>query len=70
MLVKKKQLKQWSNKVEREHAQKLYTSYIVGTNNIYNRLIPEYATTFEEIKREQSRIEWELLSAEQDLWEY
>ena len=51
-------------------AQKLYTSYIVGTNNIYNRLIPEYATTFEEIKREQSRIEWELLSAEQDLWEY
>ena len=51
-------------------AQKLYTSYIVGTNNIYNRLIPEYATTFEEIKKEQSRIEWELLSAEQDLWEY
>ena len=51
-------------------AQKLYTSYIIGTNNIYNRLIPEYATTYEEIKKEQSRIEWELLSAEQDLWEY
>ena len=51
-------------------AQKLYTSYLVGTNNIYNRLIPEYATTYEEIKKEQSRIEWELLSAEQDLWEY
>jgi gliding motility associated protien GldN len=51
-------------------AQRLYSSYIVGTNNIYNRLIPEYATTPEEIKKEQSRIEWELLSAEQDLWEY
>lgn len=50
--------------------QKLYTSYVVGTNNIYNRLIPEYATTPEEIKKEQERIEWELLSAEQDLWEY
>jgi gliding motility associated protien GldN len=50
--------------------QKLYTSYIVGTNNVYNRLIPEYATTHEEIVKEQKLIEWELLSAEQDLWEY
>ena len=50
--------------------QKLYTSYLVGTNNVYNRLIPEYATTHEEISKEQQRIEWELLSAEQDLWEY
>ena len=50
--------------------QKLYTSYLVGTNNIYNRLIPEYATTREEVLKEQERIEWELLSAEQDLWEY
>ena len=51
-------------------AQKLYTSYLVGANNVYGRMIPEIATTPEEIKKEQERIEWELLSAEQDLWEY
>ena len=51
-------------------AQKLYTSYLVGANNVYGRMIPEIANTPEEIKKEQERIEWELLSAEQDLWEY
>lgn len=51
-------------------AQKMYTSYIVGANNVYGRMIPEIATTPEDIKKEQERIEWELLSAEQDLWEY
>jgi hypothetical protein len=33
-------------------------------------MIPEIANTPEGIKKEQERIEWELLSAEQDLWEY
>jgi gliding motility associated protien GldN len=51
-------------------AQKKYTSYLVGINNIYGRMIPESATTYEEIQREQERIERELLSVEQDLWEY
>lgn len=51
-------------------AQKKYSSYIVGVNNVYSRMIPEYATTYEEIQREQKRIETELLNAEQDLWEY
>ena len=51
-------------------AQKMYTSYLVGANNVYGRMIPEIANTPEEIKKEQERIEWELLSAEQDLWEY
>lgn len=51
-------------------AMKLYTSYLVGASNVYDRMIPDYATTPEEIAREQARIEWELLSAEQDLWEY
>jgi gliding motility associated protien GldN len=50
--------------------KKLYTSYIVGTSNVYDRMIPDYATTPEEIAKEQERVEWELLSAEQDLWEY
>lgn len=50
--------------------QKLYTSYIVGTSNVYDRMIPDYATTREEVLKEQEHIEWELLTAEQDLWEY
>ncbi|MBQ5388253.1 MAG: gliding motility protein GldN [Paludibacteraceae bacterium] len=50
--------------------KKLYTSYIVGSSNVYDRMIPDYATTPEAIAEEQERIEWELLSAEQDLWEY
>ena len=51
-------------------AQKKYTSYLVGINNIYGRMIPETATTYEDIQKEQERIERELLSVEQDLWEY
>lgn len=50
--------------------QKKYTSYIVGVNNVYNRMVPELATTPEEIRKEQERIETELLNVEQDLWEY
>jgi hypothetical protein len=33
-------------------------------------MIPETATTYEDIQKEQERIERELLSVEQDLWEY
>jgi gliding motility associated protien GldN len=51
-------------------AKKLYTSYIVGASNVHNRMIPDYSKTREEIKKEQDRIEWELLCVEQDLWEY
>lgn len=50
--------------------KKLYSSYVVGASNVYDRMIPDYATTPEAIAKEQERIEWELLSAEQDLWEY
>ena len=50
--------------------QKEYSSYLVGVNNIYSRLIPEIGTTYEEMQREQERIETELLNVEQDLWEY
>ncbi len=51
-------------------AKKLYTSYIVGESNIYDRMIPDYAKTEQDIHREQTRIEQELLNTEQDLWEY
>ncbi len=48
----------------------LYTSYIVGEGNMYNRWIPNYTKTAQEAKKEQERIASELLNFEQDLWEY
>ena len=50
--------------------KRLFTSYIVGEGNMYNRWIPDYAGTAQEIKKEQDRIAAELLNFEQDLWEY
>lgn len=50
--------------------KRLYTSYIVGEGNMYNRWIPDYARTEKEIKKEQERIANELLTFEQDVWEY
>ena len=50
--------------------KQLYSSYLVGASNVYDRMIPDYATTPEAIAKEQELIEWDLLSAEQDLWEY
>lgn len=51
-------------------AQRRYASYIVGENNMYDRVIPEYVRTEPQIKQEQQRIAAELLNFEQDLWEY
>ena len=50
--------------------KRLFTSYIVGEGNMYNRWIPDYSGTEEQIKKEQERIATELLNFEQDLWEY
>lgn len=50
--------------------KRLYTSYIVGEGNMYNRFIPEYSNEEVDVKKEQARIETELLTFEQDLWEY
>ena len=50
--------------------KRLFTSYIVGEGNMYNRWIPDYARSEEEVKKEQARIATELLNFEQDLWEY
>ncbi|MBR1807803.1 MAG: gliding motility protein GldN [Paludibacteraceae bacterium] len=51
-------------------AKKLYTSYILGDSNMYNRMILEYSKSEDEVKKEQQRIFDELLNFEQDLWEY
>ena len=50
--------------------KRLFTSYIVGEGNMYNRWIPDYAGSYDDIKKEQERIATELLNFEQDLWEY
>lgn len=51
-------------------AQKLYSSYILGDSNINNRTLLQYLTDPEKIRKEQQRIETEMLNFEQDLWEY
>ena len=50
--------------------KRLYTSYIVGEGNMYNRWIPDYTGDEEVVRKEQDRIATELLNFEQDLWEY
>ncbi len=50
--------------------KRLYTSYLLGEINIYNRMILDYAKNEAEAKKEQARIETEYLNFEQDLWEY
>ena len=66
---------------EQFFAQKLYTSYIIGDSNMYDRMLAEAATRGRdeqedkalierELKKEQQRIENELMTFELDLWEY
>lgn len=51
--------------------KRLFTSYIVGEGNMYNRWIPDYTfSDVEATRKEQERIAAELLNFEQDLWEY
>ena len=51
-------------------SQREYTSYIFYDKNIYDRNLKQYVINTEEAKREQARIEAEILNFEQDLWEY
>ncbi|MDP4240117.1 MAG: gliding motility protein GldN [Bacteroidota bacterium] len=51
-------------------AQKLYSDYILGDSNLNNRMLLQYLVDPAKIKKEQKRIETELLNFEQDLWEY
>jgi len=50
--------------------KRLFSSYIIGEGNMYNRMILDYCKTEKDAKQEQARIENELLTFEQDLWEY
>ena len=50
--------------------KRLYSSYMLGDSNMYNRMFLNYAKTEEEIRKEQERVQTELLNFEQDLWEY
>jgi len=51
-------------------AQKLYSSYLLGDGNMFNRMLLEYAVDPNKIRKEQQRIETELMNFEEDLWEY
>lgn len=51
-------------------SQHLFSSYILGDSNINNRTLLQFLTNPEKIRKEQKRIETELLNFEQDLWEY
>ncbi len=53
--------------------QKLYFSYILGDSNLFGRMLLDAGNsvaTEKRIRKEQERIETELLNFEQDLWEY
>ena len=57
--------------------QDLFASYLLGDSNMYNRMLLDYGAIIPDIdkfsvyiKREQKRIEAELLNFEQDIWEY
>ncbi len=51
-------------------AQRLYSSYLLGDSNMFNRMLLQAYNEPEQILKEQKRIETELLNVEQDLWEY
>lgn len=51
-------------------AKKLYTAYIVGDSNMYDRMILNYTKDEIDVHKEQQRIFDEMLNFEQDLWEY
>ena len=51
-------------------AQRLYSSYLLGDENMVDKMLLQTYNDAESIRREQKRIETELLNVEQDLWEY
>ena len=52
--------------------QKMYFSYLLGDSNLFGRMLLEGGAKVDEkrVRKEQERIETELLNFEQDLWEY
>jgi len=51
-------------------AQKYYSSYLLGDANMFGRTMLNTYDTADKIKKEQKRIETELLNFELDLWEF
>ena len=51
-------------------AQKFYSDYLLGDSNLNNRMLLQYLIDPNKIRKEQKRLETELLNFEQDLWEY
>lgn len=51
-------------------SQKLYSSYLLGDSNMFNRMLLDYVVDPVKIKKEQNRIETDMMNVEQDLWEY
>ncbi len=51
-------------------AQKLYSSYLLGDSNMFDRMLLQNYNDPTRIVKEQKRIETELLNTELDLWEY
>lgn len=51
-------------------SQKLYSTYLLGDSNMFNRMLLEFVVNPDKIKKEQGRIETELMNVEQDIWEY
>jgi len=51
-------------------AQKFYSDYLLGDSNLNNRMLLQYMVDPNKIRKEQKRLETELLNFEQDLWEY
>ncbi len=53
-------------------AEHMYTSYIIGDDNMFDRMIVQGQETLTEefVHRDQERIASELLNMELDLWEY
>jgi gliding motility associated protien GldN len=51
-------------------AQNLYSSYLLGESNMFSRMLLEVSANPTRIRKEQQRIETELLNFEEDLWEY
>jgi gliding motility associated protien GldN len=51
-------------------SSKMYFSYLLGDSNMQNRMLLQSFTSPDRIRREQKRIETEMLNFEQDLWEY
>lgn len=57
--------------------QNLYSSYLLGDSNMYNRMLLDYGTIIADttqftnyIKSEQNQIQTDLLNFEMDMWEY